>query len=533
MVNNSENNNSVNMIWENIGAKYKYTFFISVIIGIVTHGMVLFNKYAIHDEAAYYLYDGGMSDWWTTGGTYKAGRWMLGLIGQISGIIIGDNISTSTLAGLISIILLSLSACFLVATLKIKSKMISVLMGLLMVICPVIVGLFGFMYIAPQYMFGFFLGFAGTYFICQKTSGIRWLIGIILMAASVGVYQAFAPNILCIMLFCFIRDNCISDVDYKRMLKEIFYYLISILGFIFLYFVINKFFLIFYNYELIQYKGINSMLDLSDIGIRFVKAIHYIFIPQKSVSDVVFPQTIIYVYYVAVIIWGGSTVYFLYTSKYEDNRLIKKTVSMIAFLCIPLAANFIYIMCDEKYVVGHMAYGQTMFFLYILFVLDILLNSEAVFWIKEAARFVVVVIGLTCILYMRFDNITYIKAEIGQERMISWSTTLVTRIKSVEGYNDNYPVIYIGMRNITDDSISDIEAFDFITDTPYYDIETQINDYALQRFITIWTGFDPKISYDTSKVINDDHYKSMPCYPNDGSIAVINENVVIKFAEQN
>lgn len=199
---------------------------------------------------------------------------------------------------------------------------------------------------------------------------------------------------------------------------------------------------------------------------------------------------------------------------------------------VSFSINFIYLMCDKEYIVGHMAYGQMMFFVFVLFLADYLLDDEIkLFWRKSCALFIIGIMLLMCVLYIRFDNITYVKAEIGQERCINWCNTLVTKIKCTEGYNDDFPIMYVGGNEKGDVSLTDLEDFSFITDTPYYGVETLINDYAFERFMAIWTGFNPEVSYDTESVIHEKKFEDMPCYPDDGSIAVINDVVVVKFSE--
>lgn len=313
----SMENFSMNII-EN---RYRYTFLASLIVGILTHGMTMFNKYAMHDEAAYYLFDKGMSDWWLTGGTYKAGRWMLGIIGQVTGIVTGDNISTTSFAVLISITCLSLSACVVVKTLDIKNDVCAVLLGTLMVTYPVVVGLFGFMFVAPQYLFGLLLGFVGTYFICIKRTKVYWGVGIILAGASIGVYQAYIPCILSVFLFRFIKDNCFEERELHDEIKDIEYYIVSVVGFMGVYIVANKLCLSILDFELIDYKGINSMFDISRIIPRIINIFKYFFEYDARVWDVSYPRTVRYIYYVCILIWVVSTVLVSYSRKYNNNGI--------------------------------------------------------------------------------------------------------------------------------------------------------------------------------------------------------------------
>ena len=368
--------NVIKRIWHDIDLKYKLTFLVSLIIGVLTHGMALFNKFAVHDEAAYYLFENGMTDWWLNGGTFKAGRWMLGLIGQTIRAIFGDNISTSTFAGLVSIICLSLSACIIIYILPIKSTSISVIIGCLMVTCPVITGLFGFMYIAPQYLLGLLIGFIGTWLVSCNRTKLRWIIGIILMGSSVGVYQAFIPCMLSLMLFRFIKDFCFSDKTLKETIHEVVYYCISTFAFMAVYFVFNQVFLKCFDFELIEYKGVNSMMDLHNIPTRFINAFKYFFTPDGRVADVIYPMTIRYVYYLCIVVWALAIIIFLLKKKYNKDNIWKKSLASVAFLLVPFCTSFIYLECDEQYVVGHMAYGQIMFFIYILFIIDYLQSEH-------------------------------------------------------------------------------------------------------------------------------------------------------------
>lgn len=47
-------------------------------------------------------------------------------------------------------------------------------------------------------------------------------------------------------------------------------------------------------------------------------------------------------------------------------------------------------------------------------------------------------------LNIRYSNILYLKADVMQTQMISYYTTLITRIESIEGYTEDAQVVYIG-----------------------------------------------------------------------------------------
>ena len=55
-----------------------------------------------------------------------------------------------------------------------------------------------------------------------------------------------------------------------------------------------------------------------------------------------------------------------------------------------------------------------------------------------------------------------------------------------------------------------------------------VNDYTWIKFMKQWTGYSPTV-IDAAAFAEIDEVKQMPSYPDDGSIAIINDIVVVKF----
>ena len=69
----------------------KLAFLVSFFAGLLTHGFMLLNKIPFYDDIALLFH---------TGGTYKNGRWFLGVIGAVEYKMFGGNYSTPMLKGL-------------------------------------------------------------------------------------------------------------------------------------------------------------------------------------------------------------------------------------------------------------------------------------------------------------------------------------------------------------------------------------------------------------------------------------------------
>ena len=84
---------------KNMDRRYKIAFFSAFIIGIISQGMGLFNKFSVHDDPFYF------SD---VGATYTSGRWMLDILSIFEERFFGDGpYSLPAFNGFLAIILTS------------------------------------------------------------------------------------------------------------------------------------------------------------------------------------------------------------------------------------------------------------------------------------------------------------------------------------------------------------------------------------------------------------------------------------------
>ena len=146
----------------------------------------------------------------------------------------------------------------------------------------------------------------------------------------------------------------------------------------------------------------------------------------------------------------------------------------------------------------------------------------AVFRKAVAVVLLVMVVG-----NIYFDNTCYLKAEMEQQQAISSMTVLVSRIKSVEGYKDTLPVCFVftGKQDKTmpaGDDFFDVDLVSFDKIIPHH------NRRNLRNILEHWCAFKPKY-VNQKNFKNLDEVKAMPDYPDDGSIRIIDDTVVIKW----
>lgn len=234
----------------------------------------------------------------------------------------------------------------------------------------------------------------------------------------------------------------------------------------------------------------------------------------------------------------------LYILKKSQNNLLSVALSFLSFALIPIGTNAIYILGTEETNVSFLTmYPMVISLITIPTVFDWrngendVTNDSEVFY-KRIPKITLVFATYVsaffiCLNYVYMTNATYLRLSFMQEKLISYQTTLVTRIKSAEGYKDEYPVIWVGENNIKDASIRESSEWERIKlGYAGSDWAGMINNYAWKLFMNEHVGYNPEISSidDAPSEIKSEIVK-MPCYPDDGSIKVMGKYVVVKLGD--
>ena len=215
--------------------KYKTIFISCFLWGIAAHGMTLFNKYSFHDDAPLFI----------IGSTYSSGRWMLGLLGEcMTKLTRSSYYSTPLFKGMMTIGIIALICVLISELLEIDSQMFNTILSGIMVVFPVITGMFGYAFTAPYYLFGTLLGVMGVFFICKYSKWYLYLGGILLMTCSVGVYQANITVYISLMLIYMIYSVYKKKMFYwKSFFLFCLYHAVACIASLGGYLVINKYIL--------------------------------------------------------------------------------------------------------------------------------------------------------------------------------------------------------------------------------------------------------------------------------------------------
>lgn len=492
--------------------------------GIIAHGMAFFKKFSYHDDVPHFN---------GVGLTYDLGRWFLGVLGEVEDRIFASrHYSMPVINGLLTILCIAFMLILIVRMLGIEDKMIIIGLAGVMVAFPAVTGIFGFIYTAQYYYFGALLGVIGAYVYyrdrCLKTG----IVCATLMALSVAVYQSNISIHITVLLLFMLNETVRSDTKWKDWFLLAGRNILICAGFMVEYIVLNKIFLAVKGMELSDYKGVSSfgmtnpaeyIMRIYSAYKRFLRPADYI-IEAEGVSANMYPWSIKYFHVVLIII--SLVLIVIFIRSLESKGQMLRTGLIIALS--PLFAYSVYVMVGESEVHGLMTYGEVFLFFIPAYVISRMgYGKGAISLAKKACLVLTLAIGF---LFARYSNICYLKAQIMQTEAISYYNTLISRIQSTEGYTNNTPIAFLGDRSKNDEDFSGNRLFDPIYLPPYQG-NSIINDFSWKETMKMWCGFDWTEADEDKLSDLSGSVGTMPCYPDDGSVKMVDNVLVVKFSD--
>lgn len=485
----------------------------TVLCGLIAHGYMLNNKISYHDDVYYYF---------QVGETFRSGRWALGVIRECFLKLGIKNYSTPFWNGLLFILFLAIVSALLISILDIKQPLVAGFIGGILIVFPTSTSIFAYMFTTPYYGFSILLETLAVYLVVKnKKGGGIW--GVLLIAFGNGIYQAYFG----VATTLFVLVLLLSEDSFFSKWKKAWKYLLVLSAGLGFYFIGNKICTQITRTTLVDYQGIDEMTSVSAIGI--VQAI------IRAYKDFVLPLHGDF-YGISAVLWIRLLYAFLFVILLislivdwcRQKSVIEKLFQLALYLLIPLSVNIVYVMTSSDASVVHTLMVVPYVFV-LIYPIAFLLKNDSWEWLTGMYY---IVIALMIVFYAKLDNTAYLKMTHQQETAISYYNTIISQIKGLDNYNPYMPVLFYGQRNITDKSIVYFPEYDTITLKGYSTNEYEFMSYWVdENFLKIHCGYQYQIPSNREEIIETEQFAEMPCYPAAGSVGIINETVVVKFAE--
>lgn len=522
--------------YDNIDKRIKMCFLSAFICGLFAHIYALTNHLYNYDEL-----------WHTPTGFgtgLEVGRWALSITVWIQKVLFDDCFTIPFINGTLTIILYAVAACFVVSALDIKDEFYAIVVGGLMTTFPALTCRMFFMFTTHYYAIGIAMVAAGAWIIAKKKLNIlKVMIAIALTVYGMAIYQANFTTAVCILVGNLLVWLITENVELKTAIKKCINYVLYLGACMALFLAGSKIALSITGKQMETYENLDQMgrLSMEQLIEGIIRCYKTFF--KLPIIDVysMNPNRIVKIAFLICFL------IFLYT--FVKVWMMKKEVYLkvlvsLVFAVLPIAVNLIIIMAISS---GTM-YSIMVYEIVFVFIISIacleairtcnsditaIPNKMVIDKVETLLNSVTaVMLVITVITYIWFANGNYLAMEYTNQHDNAYYQTLMTQIKSVDGYHADMPITMIG-KPVVDSTYT---RQDMIGGT--FNISgkssTNINAYSSWNIMTRVLGYDPvnRNSDEEEEYFRGlDEVVNMPCYPSSGSIKIIDDTIVIKFQE--
>lgn len=506
-----------------------YTFASALLAGLAAHLYQYTNKLYNYDDL--FTNPGGFGT-----GVYF-GRWFLQIMGEWMDRFLG-NYSLPLFNGLVALLLLAAGAALITRLFQVKDRLLAIFVGVFFVTIPSVVCMNFFMFTVAYYAVGLFLSILSGYLMVRHGKK-PWIsaLAILMLACAVGTYQAYVTNTICMLVMSVIMLSAFSgeEVTAADIVKTSVRYVISLALGMACYFGFMKLSLAYWQVELGGYQGIENMgkIDLARLpGMLYDCYFSFLWFCKNDIlwenPTSVVKKCIFVMYAISAVL----TAYILVKKRKDIGKLVLLLLSLAAY---PVAVFFIYIMVPDGWIYPLMTFSVVFIYLFMFVLLDkgmACFDAPGVSFVPQLMHWGVSLAAIAItIIYIWNANGNYMLMQYTQYHDMAYFETMVTQIKSTEGYRDDLPLAVIG-DTIEDETNKTGGMYAAEFDLPGK-MESNVNAYSRWHIMTQYLGFYPTFLFDdvTSEIALLPEVQAMPCYPDDGSIQIIDDVIVVKLSE--
>jgi len=474
----------------------KYTFLAVLIIGILAYHKVFYCIVANPDglQEGYKIYHN--ANWASSG----CGRWLIRYYNLLH--------FNRVIPGLVTIecILFNyLTSVVVIKVLKIDKISNAIISSLFLLVTPTCISQLSYTSVASVYSFSMFLSSLYVYFNI-KNNKYGYIIGTLCLAICLGGYQPYIGFASCLMVMYIIKTIIDRQFHYKNVLR----YLSSGVFGVILYYLIYKIDLLIYHltseYRMNEFSIIDTISSIPNRMIQMYKDYFNLFL-----------DGILYRNYLYIVLFIIGFIVLIYAF----IKISNKVVFIVLVLLIPIASNVIGIIIPF-YEIKIIMIQQS--FLIVPFLLSI---SE-----KRLNILLMIISCLISATYIYSANMTYKSYDSSYRKINDEMTKVMEEVRKLDDYIENETKIIIGGFVSYDKDDSYKNSIDIPENVAFWmDIDGAINGrYA---YFTNMLKVNPQeINIDEYYyIIGLEDYYLMPCWPNNGSVKMIDGYVIVKFSD--
>lgn len=508
----------VKQIWKAYGGLFRF----ALAAALAAYGFALTNVLQNHDSiGSFRVFGMGVT----------SGRWFLDVLGNFVDVWWGIY-SLPYFSGLMAILFAALAGCLTVSALRVKSRLFSFLTAGIFIVFPSLGGAMLYMFATPFFAFAVLLSVLAAWLTDRYRLG--FLPGGLCLCLSMGIYQAYLPLTASLLLLCLLR-RCFSEDgrEFRSLFLTALRYLAALVLGVLLYFLFLRFFLWYYHAELSNYRGLDQIGHVQGLVSAIVEAwLGTVLLPFRPIHWIALSKVVRISALICILLSLLAFAFLLWKSR---RPLSVRLFALFCFLLLPLSFNLVTLMGNELQVYELMAYGMVCLFFTPVVLLELAARQEeparsAIVRCRQgASALLAAALALSAVNYAWQDNVNYMVLYYTDQQTVQYFSSVLTRIRAAEGYSQEKKLAVVG------DTIVDRSFYNSVFDGSgglfFSNDQTLIDSYSWFDWWENYFAFaQPGATEEELRaVISEEELAAMPCYPDDGSIRVIGDVIVLNL----
>lgn len=500
-------------IFKKVNLQSKIAFFSTIIIGLINYSY--FISHHVKSPDAVFIGHYHISGEWEL----SLGRFGIKMIDLLRGGIVNENLLIFS-----SILLIAIAAGFLVSTLDIHDNLLVVLIAAIFITAPQLADTFMFIYCADSYSLSILLAVVSVWFL-KKKNYRGYMLAILTLAISASLYQAYIGIAFTLCLFLIITD-LLSNLKFKQAVQTLIQYMLVMLGGLLTYYGIERVILAITGTELSSYKGaadfgVGSLIgQLKNSIPQAYKDFYQYFMLDNILHNDYWKRKTIHILLLLVVLL--ALVLLVNQMKEVWSKLF------VVFLCIffPLSINVMDLIAPSSTINLMTGMPLVCMYFFVFVVYRFLKQSN---YLSLLLKYSIVFLNVWLIFtFINSDNVSFKCREEVYNHFYATHANIISRVEALPGYNTELKWCFNDIVRYSSDLIpmsNGFIAYDNEVWNGYGGLEVTVTFY--EQYYGKYISLCSREEYDS--ITEGDEFANMAVFPNDGSIKIIDNIVVIKL----
>ncbi len=489
----------------------------ALLCGIAAHMMGLVTILHNNDDI------GQMPFGYGTGVT--SGRWLLSILGDLA-VELGFSYNLHWVNGILFLLMIALAAVLTVDILRLRSRWLAGLVGMLFAVFPSVTATMMFRYTVVYYGISLLLALGAVWLTERYQYG--GIPGAVCLALSMGIYQAYIPFAISLFVLLLLQKCLKGESDFAALVKRGIYYCCILAAGLVIYFLCLKLCLAIYGTQLSDYNGVDTMgqISLAQLPSLLKNTVYYFCMMPMINYCALSGMKLISICYVLLGLLSALLLLRLLIRCVRKPLMI--ALALVLCCLLPVALNFIQIMCPDGWIYTLMVYPFVLIGCVPVIFLD---AAEDALWCRKLAeKALILVLSVLIICYAYETNVVYTAQYYGNRQMENYVSTMISQVRMTEGFDAEKEWAFIGQLE------DPLLRSNWDEETRYGGSESLkglINRptrwYWFQIYCGYWLQYADEATI--AELCQRAEVQQMPCWPANGSIKVIDDTVVIKLQD--